>query len=398
MRTRHAPAYTAAMNALSGARWRAAFADTWRLRKTHDFPWWMGQLACVLTGMAVGACIVVLAALLTANLLNTQWWSRGLQMSVLLGGSIALLSSWSLRLLERLLPEDRLRSLNEGRDGWGLLVFIGIPTLCSGLGLWLLEVLQRWRLQGVLQLFVLPHKGSLLTFLICGAMIACFSLWRMRAQLRAQRAQAQLNEAQLRLLQAQIEPHFLFNTLANVQGLIDYEPAQAKHMLDAFTDYLRASLLQMRAQDVSLRQELDLVGSYLAVMQCRMGDRLRTQLDVPDALLEARIPPLLLQPLVENAIHHGLEPQLAGGLLKLSAQALGPGLRIEIEDSGVGLARSRQRPRKGNGLALQNIRERLLAVYGPAASLELLDAAAGCGTLARLTLPRQRPHDTPHHA
>ena len=385
------------MTSTPGRRWRAAFTDNWRLRKTHEHPWWMGLLACVITGMVVGAAIVMLAALLSANLLNFRWWARGLAMSMQLGAVIALLSSAGLRLLERLLPEAQLERLNKGEDLPGLLVFIGIPTLCSGLGLWLVEVLQRWRLQGVLQLLQLPHKGSLITFLVCGAGFACLSLWRTRLQLRAQKARSQLSEAQLRLLQAQIEPHFLFNTLANVQGLIDYDPAQAKHMLDAFTDYLRASLQQMRAQDVSLAQELALVQDYLAVMQCRMGARLQTRLDVPEALLTARIPPLLLQPLIENAIHHGLEPQLGGGLLQLRAQALDGGLQIDIEDSGIGLARSRARPRRGHGLALQNIRERLQAVYGPAATLELTDAPGSAGTLARLRLPRLRPFPSKDH-
>ena len=386
------------MNALSGAQWRALFADIWRLKKVHDHPWWMQQIACVFTGMAVGASFVMLAALLSSNLLNTTWWTRGLPLSALLGATIALLSSWSLRLVERLLPAEHLARLNEGREARSLLVFIGIPTLCSGLGLWLVHTGMRWHLEGTLQPFALPHTGNLITFLACGALFAGFSLWRMRARLRSQQAQSQLTEAQLRLLQAQIEPHFLFNTLANVQGLIDYEPAQAKHMLDAFTDYLRASLQQMRAQDVSLGQELGLVNNYLAVMQCRMGERLRTQLDVPEELLEARLPPLLLQPLIENAIHHGLEPQLAGGLLRLRARAQGRGMMLEIEDDGVGLARSRQRPRKGHGLALQNIRERLLAVYGSGASLELMEAPGGRGTLVRLGLPRLHPFDTLYHA
>ncbi|MGM9515204.1 sensor histidine kinase [Roseateles sp. DB2] len=385
------------MTSTPGQQWRAAFTDSWRLRKTHEHPWWMGQLACVITGMAVGAAFVLLAALLSANLLNFQWWTRGLAMSMQLGAVIALLSCWSLRLLERLLPAERLARLNEGQDLQSLLVFIGIPTLCSGLGLWLVEVLQRWRLQGVLQLLKLPHKGALITFLFCGAGFACLSLWRARTQLRAQKARSQLSEAQLRLLQAQIEPHFLFNTLANVQGLIDYDPVQAKHMLDAFTDYLRASLLQMRAQDVSLAQELALVQSYLAVMHCRMGDRLQTRLDVPDTLLTARLPPLLLQPLIENAIHHGLEPRLEGGLLQLSARPLDSGLQIDIQDSGVGLARSRERPRRGHGMALQNIRERLLAVYGPDASLELTELPGSGGTLARLKLPRQHPFPSQDH-
>ena len=165
-------------------------------------------------------------------------------------------------------------------------------------------------------------------------------------------------------------------------------------MLDAFTDYLRASLLQMRAQDVSLAEELDLVQSYLIVMQCRMGERLRWQLDIPAELRTARIPPLLLQPLIENAIHHGLEPQIEGGLLVLRARIDDQGLCIEIDDDGIGLAAAQLRPRRGNGVALNNIRERLRAAYGPEASLELQARANEQGTRVRLSLPRLYPQAT----
>ncbi|MEL4178932.1 sensor histidine kinase [Roseateles sp. PN1] len=166
-------------------------------------------------------------------------------------------------------------------------------------------------------------------------------------------------------------------------------------MLDAFTDYLRASLLQMRAQDVSLGEEFDLVQSYLTVMQCRMGERLRWQLDIPPELRAARIPPLLLQPLIENAIHHGLEPQIEGGQLVLRARLDGQGLCIEIDDDGIGLAAAQQRPRRGNGVALKNIRERLRAAYGPEAGLQLQAGASEQGTRVRLSLPRLHPSATP---
>lgn len=385
------------MNASPVSPWHAAFTDSWRLRKRHPYPWWMAIVACVVSGMGVGAGFVLLAALLSGNVLDTRWWLPSLELSMELGGLIALMCLGSFRVLEAWLPEDRLKRLNEGLDRASLLVFVGLPTLCSGLGLWLVQGLLRWRITGVWEPFKPPHRSSLITFLVCGALFAGFSLWRMRTQLGARQVRSQLTEAQLRMLQAQIEPHFLFNTLANIQGLIDYEPAQAKRMLDAFTDYLRASLQQMRAQEVSLGQELDLVRNYLTVMQCRMGGRLQTHVEVPAALLEARLPPLLLQPLVENALHHGLEPRLEGGLLQLRARALAHGLQIDVEDSGIGLARSRARPRRGQGMALQNIRERLLAVYGPAATLELADAPGGVGTLVRLTLPQQRPHASDTH-
>ncbi len=377
--------------------WTTAWFSTWRLSKTHAQPGWLRLLLCILVGAGFGASMVVLAALLSGNLLDTGWWRPSLAMSMQLGSLIASMTLACFRLVELSLPASSLAGLNDGRDFRSVLVFVGIPTLCSGLGLTMVDTWHRWQRLGYLPLPRLPDKSTLITFLFCGALFAGLSLWRMRAQLRAEKAQSQLSEAQLRLLQAQIEPHFLFNTLANVQGLIDYDPPRAKHMLDAFTDYLRASLQQLRAQDVSLAQELDLARAYLEVMQCRMGDRLQTRLDVPETLREARIPPLLLQPLIENAIHHGLEPQLAGGLLQLRARAQGPGLQIDIEDSGIGLALARQRPRRGHGLALQNIRERLLAAYGPDASLALMDGPGGVGTRVRLSLPQLRPHSSDTH-
>ncbi|MDL5034536.1 histidine kinase [Pelomonas sp. APW6] len=363
----------------------------WHLDKHRSVPWWTGLMVSAGVGGVVGVLIVFVAALLSGQILDASFWRPGLLPSALLGVAIALLTHGAFRLLERRLPAVQLQQLNEGTARGSLLVFIGIPTVCSVLGLVIVDTLLMSFRLGLPVPPRVPSKGTLITFLFCGAGFAGLSLWRLRSQLRAQKTRSQLTQAQLRLLQAQIEPHFLFNTLANVQGLIDYEPAQAKHMLDAFTDYLRASLRQMRAEDVSLSQELALVQNYLAVMHCRMGERLKSRVDVAPELLDARLPPLLLQPLVENALHHGLEPQLQGGLLQIRARPQDDGLVVEIEDDGIGLAGSRQRPRQGHGMALQNIRERLLAFYGPGASLVLTDGAGGRGTCVRLVLQRRRP-------
>ncbi|MDM4765077.1 histidine kinase [Pelomonas sp. SE-A7] len=372
------------------AQLRTAWRDFWRLKKHRQEPWWMGLLLNASVGALVGLSFVLLAALFSGNLLDTSFWRPSLVLSMQLGTVIALLSHAGLRLLEHLLSEERLQAINEGTGRASLLVFVGLPTLCSALGLVLIDTLLRWQRLGVPVAPRIPNVGTLITFLFCGALFSLLSFWRLRAQLKAQRTREQVTEAQLRLLQAQIEPHFLFNTLANVEGLIDYEPRQARQMLNAFTDYLRASLQQMRAQDVSLGQELDLVQSYLTVMQCRMGERLRTRTEVPEALLAARIPPLLLQPLIENALHHGLEPKVQGGLLQLRARPEGAGLVLEIVDDGVGLRHSHAHPRRGNGVALRNIRERLTAAYGPKAQL-LLEEAAGGGTCVQLRLPALQP-------
>lgn len=373
------------------AQLRHAWRDYWHLNKRRPEPLWLGLLLHAGVGALIGDGFTLLAALFSGHLFVTDFWVPALGTSALLGVIISLLCYLGFRLTEWLLPEARLQSLNQGTGRDSLLVFVGLPTLCSGLGLVLFQTMLRSQREGSLVAPRLPDKGSLVTFLFCGALFALLGLWKLRAQLKAQLTQRQVTEAQLRLLQAQIEPHFLFNTLANVQGLMDYEPAQARRMLDAFTDYLRASLLQMRAEDVSLGQELALVQSYLTVMQCRMGARLQTRIEVPDELHAARIPPLLLQPLVENALHHGLEPQVQGGTVVLRARAQGAGFMLEIADDGVGLEHSRRHPRRGNGVALSNIRDRLLAAYGPKAQLLIEAAAEGHGTCVRLHFPTLRP-------
>lgn len=189
-------------------------------------------------------------------------------------------------------------------------------------------------------------------------------------------------------MQAQVEPHFLFNTLANVQSLIDFDPERAKQMLERFTDYLRASLGQLRGDSTTLAQEFGMLGAYLALMQLRMGERLKVELSLPAELGAIALPPLLAQPLVENAIHHGLEPKIAGGTVAVSARRVDGRLWIEVADDGQGL--DGQRPggqrRSGNGVALDNIRARLAARFGPGASLDLLPRDGG-GTLARIQIP-----------
>jgi two-component sensor histidine kinase len=210
-------------------------------------------------------------------------------------------------------------------------------------------------------------------------------LW-FSARTRQIDSERRATEAQLRLLQAQIEPHFLFNTLANVHTLMDHDLPKAKQMLGSFTDYLRASLGSMRHDKSTVDQELALAASYLQLLQGRMEDRLRFTIDADDAARRQPLPPLLLQPLVENAVVHGLEPHIDGGTVRVSARVQGEALVLEVQDDGRGLdAPARPGARAGAGLALGNIRQRLLTRYGSAASLEV--RAASPGTLSRITVP-----------
>ncbi|MDA8100739.1 MAG: histidine kinase [Nitrospiraceae bacterium] len=167
-------------------------------------------------------------------------------------------------------------------------------------------------------------------------------------------------EAELRLVQSQMEPHFLFNTLANVRSLIDADPTRAGVMLETFVAFLRTTLRTGRERTVRLSQEMEVVKSYLDLIVMRMGDRLRYSLDLPDDLRDVQIPPLLIQPLVENAVKHGLEKSLAGGEVAVSCLREGERVRIIVADSGTGMAEQGS----GGGMGLENVRKRLGLLYG----------------------------------
>jgi len=193
-----------------------------------------------------------------------------------------------------------------------------------------------------------------------------------------------LAEARLRALQAQIEPHFLYNTLANVVSLIDTQPAQARRMLERFIDYLRASLAASRADAATLGGELDLVRAYLDVLGVRMGARLRYRIEADSDTRQLPIAPMLLQPLVENAIMHGIEPKMEGGEILVRAQVVEDALCVEVSDSGMGLGHAPPRP--GGGVGLSNLRERVRQLHGPKAQLQLIENQP-CGVTSRLLLP-----------
>ncbi|MGJ7916212.1 sensor histidine kinase [Massilia sp. LXY-6] len=210
------------------------------------------------------------------------------------------------------------------------------------------------------------------------------------AQARAEAVERQALQAQLRLLQAQIEPHMLFNTLANLQGLIAIDPQQAGTMLDQLIQYLRATLSVSRAETTTLEQEFSALEAYLGLMSVRMGARLAYRCKLPNELRAARLPTMLLQPLVENAIVHGLEPKLDGGTVTLEAAQRGDRLDITVRDTGLGLDRPGPDHRHGGGVGLSTTRERLRVLYGERASAELLPSPPQ-GAQVRLTLPLELP-------
>jgi LytS/YehU family sensor histidine kinase len=181
-------------------------------------------------------------------------------------------------------------------------------------------------------------------------------------------------ELQLRLLQAQIEPHFLFNTLANVRRLYRLHPDQGAQMMDSLKRYLRAALPSVRRADATLADELALVRSYLELLRMRMGERLAYTIVVDAGLGATPFPPMIVATLVENAIKHGIEPSERGGRIEVRAQRLGATLAVSVRDDGAGLsAQSVQ----GTGVGLVNVRRQLTGRYGAAARLRLQPQSPG---------------------
>jgi hypothetical protein len=327
------------------------------------------------------------------------------------------LSAWLRRQVG---PHDE--ALQGGWPGWRWMV----PVVVVGGSLGYLSGLY-------LAHFLTGHVGEVPTGSTWRGWVAIFSLsiaaslavtWYFftRASLAASEAARQANarlaaQTQLTLLQSQLEPHMLFNTLANLRALIGVDPERAQAMLDRLIDFLRATLTASRTPLHPLQAEFDRVADYLALMQVRMGKRLTVQLDLPPELAGHPVPPLLLQPLVENAIQHGLEPQRRGGRVHVHARAEGPTLVLCVDDSGRGLAaavaRTPQpmagdrasnpdtgRPRtQGTGFGTAQVRERLFHLYGAQAGLCLSEAPplptpggeAKPGTRAEVRLPLQAP-------
>jgi hypothetical protein len=190
-------------------------------------------------------------------------------------------------------------------------------------------------------------------------------------------------EAHLKLLQAQIEPHFLFNTLANVSSLIDADPVLARRLLERLIDWLRVALARARSQNATLGDELDMLENYLHILKIRFGERLQWQIDIEESLRLLTFPPMLLQPLVENAVQHGIEPKLGGGEILIRACLKEATLRIEVLDSGNGLLSNGA----AGGTGLSNVRARLETLFGAAGKLTLENQEAG-GVRAQLEMPR----------
>jgi signal transduction histidine kinase len=202
-----------------------------------------------------------------------------------------------------------------------------------------------------------------------------------RAEIDRAKLERETAEARLQVLQAQIEPHFLFNTLANVRRLYDKDRVAGGKMLENLMRYLEVALPRMRDSDSTLGRDAELVEAFLRVQQIRMGQRLAFSIDIPEQLRAHTVPPMMLLTLAENAIKHGLSPSLDGGMIRIAARAEGDRLILSVADTGVGFA-----PGSGAGTGLANIRARLAAQFGDGASLALENNDLG-GVTVTIALP-----------
>jgi signal transduction histidine kinase len=280
--------------------------------------------------------------------------------------------------------------------GWaGLFLVVGGIVLGYLVGSWLADALCVYFGWYAAVDVISGHtgRGSLRTSLLITALAGVAGSYYFYARSKSaylirkmSEARQHASEARLKLLQSQLEPHMLFNTLANLRVLIGTDPPRAQHMLDHMIAYLRATLGGSLADTHTLQAEFDRLRDYLELMAIRMGSRLSYTLDLPPELAQHPVPSLLLQPLVENSIQHGLEPKVEGGHISVSARREGDLLVLQVLDTGVGLSTAFK---TSEGFGLAQVRERLLASYGTASAIELV-AVDARGTSATATFPYQK--------
>ncbi|TSA14221.1 MAG: hypothetical protein D4R74_08630 [Betaproteobacteria bacterium] len=280
-----------------------------------------------------------------------------------------------------MLDEHRLKSL-EAKYGAG-----SVPALDPAFSERIYsEVKQRIHRIGIGILMVVLLVLAFPFFVFSKIVASIIRAFSSRAEVSEKSAQQnalarQLTEAKLAAMQAQIEPHFLFNTLASVRQLILTDPPAAAKMQADLIRYLRAAIPQMRESTTTLAREAELARAYLDILKVRMESRLTWVIDIPPALGAANFPPMMLPTLVENAIKHGLEPRIEGGEIRISATTSGGKLRVSVADTGVGFANQ-----PGRGVGLTNVRERLVALYGNKALLTA-EPNQPCGAKLTIEIP-----------
>jgi signal transduction histidine kinase len=364
--------------------WRAWVSAEWVRERPHS-PVWLQLALTFLFNLAIAVVLTALAWGFARRIDLAEAFKWNFVIAQCIGFTIHGLFSLGLRLL----GPARIEGLNMLQR---VLFYAGIPIVGMfigyGLGLRLLgvdvlrAVLDSPRILASMLLFSLLLSALWYTIMANRARLAELEAERSRDQARALALERAALDAQLRSLQAQIEPHFLFNTLANVASLIDTAPDKARAMLERLIELLRASLASSRATRTRLEDELHLVRAYLDILALRMGPRLSYAIEVEQGLGACEVPPLLVQPLVENAIRHALEPKLEGGRVEVAARARAGRLEITVSDDGLGFA-----PRASAGVGLANLRERLAALHGASASMSIEDRQPG--TRVKVVLPLQ---------
>ena len=359
-------------------------------------PWW--------THLVRSAIFVSLVCLGIAGLLSAM---KGNRFGVNLVYSLCIgLSCWAIidgGRVSLALGIDRFRSArgrpllpHAGFPGWPWMISLVVLGMLAGpvAGTAIADLILSESTPSVLALANPPSRVTMLLTVLAslGSVVALTAMERLaNTRAEAEAARRTATENQLKLLESQLEPHMLFNTLANLRVLIALDPVRAQAMLDQLISFLRATLGASRVAQHPLAAEFARLGDYLALMKVRMDTRLQAHFELPAELADCPVPPLLLQPLVENAIKHGLEPRVGGGHIHVSAAREGRQLVLRVRDSGVGLSEAGAAgPASSDStkFGLAQVRERLATLYGAQASLELADVSNGeRGTLATVRLP-----------
>jgi signal transduction histidine kinase len=341
------------------------------LSSTPTTELWPDTLKGVLRAIAVAAVFWALAATLLYLLSpGLDTWPRLMVFHECVGMTMVA----CVLLLRRAHAFSRFKP----KARWFLIGVVAIPIgFIVGHQFAFLLLGEPLRMVGYLSVSLIP---VLFTLMVGGVGLHYHATREQLAQEAAARSEAQrlAVESQLRLLRAQLEPHMLFNTLANLRSLVREDVDRAESMIDQLIVYLRSALAASQTESVPLNQEFAQLRAYLGIMAQRMGPRLSYRLHLPADLEAATVPPMLLQPLVENAIKHGLEPKVGAGSIEVVARAITgitAGIEIRVNDSGLGLPTDEEDEPSahsaGTSYGLQHVRDRLHAVYGPAARLSL---------------------------
>ena len=315
-------------------------------------------------------------------------FERLLKLQVVIWAAWLILSPWIFSVARRWRRSGKYTAGAFAKQFLIAFVISIVASALSGLLRWLAGISVYRELPDVIVSSIIAMFGwSLMRYTAIAAAYHAVAYHRevLERDVRAARLESALLKARLENLQGRLHPHFLFNTLNSILALIRDQPAAAERMLGSLADLLRASLHADPAVEVPLEQELDLVRQYVSIQQVRFTDRLSVSFDVAPEVRHALVPHLLLQPLVENAIRHGIAPREASGHVRIAAGRLDDRLRVVVEDDGVGMAAG-PADTAGSGFGLQGTRARLEQLYGAAARIDL-HRRTPTGVTATVDLP-----------